>query len=309
LFFSMTSSEPPPPTKRREYHAKRRPSDRPPRFDRKQSPTGESPISESSKISNGSLIIPSLPEKLPTESLSVLEGVIAAFPAATGQQAWVPIIDTSSAPTPGSGSFFGGQNILMKAETEWPVCLSCRSPLAVVGQIDRFTLPHPLVGKGLVQIFACTACAKNSEKIKPKNTCWANVVYAKESNPAFTLKECPSSSPLPLRKIVKWLPRQDYMYPLEIEAKSSTALSATQWAVFGEAQVRSDKIGGYPGWLNGDESVHKTQCKICKANMRLLTQIDSCDNVPVEWGHDGCILVFECPTHTDIVTALMMSNL
>ncbi len=300
-------------------------------FDRKKSPTGSSspnessrspadhnhhPSSESSetktetKISNGSLLIPSMPDRLSHESQHVLDALARECQPLTGTQAWVPIIDISSSPSaPSAGSFYGGHKILMKQETEWPVCLTCKAPLIVVAQIDRTTLPHALGGKGLVQVFACAMCAKNKTDIRPKSTCWANVTFpggTKDSN--LIVKECPAScEAVPLRRIVKWLPRQDYMHPEDVERNFEKQLTMHQWAVIGEAQIRSDKIGGYPCWLDKD-SRNRIACKICKTNMRLLAQIDSCDNVPIEWGTDGCLLVFECQQHTDIVTAVMMSN-
>lgn len=260
---------------------------------------------ETTKISNGSLLIPSMPERLSAESQMVLDLLTKEYPAITGTQAWVPIIDISSSPSaPSAGSFFGGHKILTKEGTEWPVCLTCKAPLVVVAQIDRGTLPHALGGKGLVQVFACSTCAKNKSDIKPKSACWANVVYPKETD--LVPKECPLMA-APLRRIVKWLPRQDFMHPEDIEKTFEHQLTSSQWAVMGEVQIRSDKIGGYPCWLDKD-SRGKIGCKICKANMRLLAQIDSCDNVPIEWGNDGCILVFECQHHADVVSAVMMSN-
>lgn len=239
---------------------------------------------ETTRIANGNLALPYIPEKLSDESQKTLDGLLEAISGT----AWLPMIDTSAQGwDPSCGSFFGGNSVCTTNQT-WPVCIACKVPLAFVCQIDRSTLLHPLQGSGLVQVFACTKCANL------RKSAWATVTAPGTvlSTPGFAF---------PLRRIVKWLPRKDYAHPDDYERR----LTREEWTVLAEVQIRSDKIGGFPVWLQQTEP--RPTCNLCHKGMRLLVQIDSGDNVPFVWGGiDGCIMVFECQTHTEQVHALLM---
>ena len=254
------------------------------------------------RIANGNLSLPRIPEKLSTDSQAVLDNLVEKYPFIVGST-WVPMLDITTDNLGLMCSFLGGSRILLKnLQTEWPICLNCRSAMSVLAQIDRTSLPHTLHGKGVVQLFACVKCA--SASITPKRSiCWATSV----ADPTgWVTRECPNragSPPLPFRRIVKWLPRTDYMHPQDVETETGIKLPLQEWAVLGEAQIRCDKIGGYPAWLVRGPPKKFPTCRMCDRKMRLLLLVDSMDNVPVEWGADGCIQVFECPNHPDSVTA------
>ena len=269
--------------------------------------------SSETRIANGNLSLPWVPEKLSIESQAVLDELCASSEGVCGT-AWVPMVDLSGSQSdPHTGSFFGGSKVLMKQGTEWPVCLDCKEPLLIICQIDRASLLHPFQGRGLVQVFACIKCARLPGP-KARTTTWANVVDLKTGDAPesqHVIKEFVNASVSihRLRRIVKWLPRKDCMHPEDMEERLGKPLSERQWAVAGEAQVRGDKVGGFPCWLREDAVSQKQRlkCRVCDAKMRLLFAVDSGDNVPLQWGRDGCLLVFECENHYEQVTALMMS--
>ena len=258
-------------------------------------------LTTENKISNGTLSLPSIPEKLSSESQEVLDKLVTDNPSIVGT-AWVPMIDLSPSPSSvPSGNFFGGNRAFLKS-TEWPMCINChRSPMLIVAQIDRTTLPHAIAGIGLIQIFVCLACGGAGMSTPKRSICWAN--YVDLAVAEYSIKELNSASgALPYRRVVKWLPRTDYQHPEEIDVDYVAG-----WSVLGESQIRSDKVGGFPTWPNGKPDPKKISCKLCDRRMRLLLQIDSKDNVPIEWGNDGCVQVFECPNHPDSVVGLWSS--
>ena len=258
----------------------------------------------SNRIANVNLSLPRIPEKLSPDSQAILDNLVEKYPFIVGST-WVPMLDVTNETSALSHSFIGGTKILCRGSqhTEWPMCLNCRSPMPVLAQIDRSTLPHTLHGKGVVQLFACIRCATaGAGAIPRRSVCWANSV---PDLTGWIPRECPDSkaTSVPFRRIVKWLPRTDYMHPLDVETETGIRLPIEEWAVLGEAQIRCDKVGGYPAWLiNGPPKKFPT-CKMCDRKMRLLLLIDSMDNVPVEWGIDGCMQVFECPNHPESLFA------
>jgi hypothetical protein len=137
--------------------------------------------------------------------------------------------------------------------------------------------------------------------MKPRAACWATAIDAKRLD---EYHEVASEQPAG-RRVVKWLPRKDFMHPQEAEALLNRSLSAEEWKVLGQSQIRGDKVGGFAPLLRPVES---PKCKTCSQQMRLLLSMDSMDNVAFEWGKDGALLVFECAGHSDQVVALVVST-
>ena len=303
-----------PPSKTWSSSRRRRPPPPAAVADKKQ---GGASIAESagaeSRLVNSNLSLPWLPKHLSGESQKILDQLLATDSPqirSIATTAWVPMVDVSEAgkkPTP-AGSLFGGCKILIKSGSDLPVCLNCKISLSFVCQIERESLLHPFQGKGLVQVFACAKCSSN-KSLKSRATCWASVINPQDP---VELRDLVSPSSVSSNKrVVKWLPRKDYMHPSQAEETLFCRLSVSQWAALGEAQIRGDKIGGFPAWLKSDTSHHeksKLKCKVCDSALRLLLTVDSCDHAPFEWGSDGCLLVFECPAHPEQVSALIMST-
>jgi len=264
------------------------------------SPIPQAADSQAAVIVNSNLALPWQPAALSPESLIAVTNMPT-------QSAWVPMVDLSAKPTP-AGSLFGGSKILSKSGSELPVCLSCKEALSFVCQIERESLLHPFEGKGLVQVFACSKCCAN-KSIKPRAACWASVISPQDP---VELRDLKAPLAKATRRVVKWLPRNDFMHPLEAEENLKRPLTPAEWTALGEAQIRGDKIGGFAPWLNRDSFIHEKnrnlKCKVCETPFRLLLTVDSCDNTALEWGQDGCLMVFECPTHPEQVAALLMST-
>ena len=260
------------------------------------------PAVDTSRIVNGNLSFPWSPERLSPEGQRVLDDLLRKGVNST--TAWVPMVDLGTEPAL-TGSVLGGPRALCRPNDPIPVCLECKQGLKFVCQVDRGSLIHPFQGVGLVQLFVCGRCIKNPN-VKPRTACWATVV-----NPAIdsTLvsKDVGLIQSRPGRRVVKWLPRKDFPHPLD----ANVTTSVEECRILGEVQIRGDKIGGTPAWLRHSlrsEQLNRLKCKECDAAMRLLLTIDSADNVPFEWGRDGCLMVFECPQHGDQVTAIAAST-
>lgn len=137
--------------------------------------------------------------------------------------------------------------------------------------------------------------------MKPRAACWATTIDTKHLD---DYHEVATEQPAG-RRVVKWLPRKDFMHPEEAEALLNRSLSTEEWKVLGQSQIRGDKVGGFAPLLR---PVEVPKCKACSQQMRLLLSMDSMDNVAFEWGKDGALLVFECAGHSDQVVALVVST-
>lgn len=281
--------------------------------ERSPRPTPHKPMRERTtsadehRIANKNLSLPWMPDSLKPELQSVLDAMVAANPNISAT-AWVPMVDLSKdAIAPATGTYFGGNRCLWKKDEELlPVCLGCKSALSFVCQVDRAALLHPLQGSGIVQVFACARCVQNVA-LKPRAACWATTI-SHDQLKDYEVREVAGPQPAG-RRVVKWLPRKDYMHPVEAEQLLQRPLSVNEWHVLGEAQIRGDKVGGCAPWLSLNESEKsRLECKLCDKSLRLLLSLDSADNTAFEWGRDGSLLVFECPSHSDQVVALVVST-
>ena len=258
------------------------------------------------RIVNSNLCLPWLPTNLSSESRKSIDSMLAES-TCIASTAWVPMVDLSDTKPAPAGSLFGGSKILVKSGSELPVCLNCKASLSFVCQIERESLLHPFQGKGLVQVFACAICTPNKSIKSNRAACWASVI-----NPQDPVELRDLENPAKPKRVVKWLPRKDFMHPFQAQDTLGRSLSSSEWAALGEAQIRGDKIGGFAPWLDSatsDLERHRLKCKVCDAPSRLLVTIDSFDNASAfEWGCDGCLMVFECPSHPEQVTAFIMST-
>ena len=279
----------------------------------RQAPRTKSPPSAGgegethTRIVNADLSLPWMQDNIKPESKKILDDLMQIDPSIS-TTAWVPMVDLGqNEPAVNQGSFLGGNRCLMKKAEALPVCLTCKSQLNFVCQIDRASLLHPFQGVGLIQVFACPKCA-HSNIAKPRNCCWATLVDPTDKSVEYEVRQVPAPRPNG-RRVVKWLPRKDYMHPSEAEILFKRSLSVDEWRVLGEAQIRGDKIGGCVPWLNcSDNERSRLKCKLCDKQQRLVIAIDTFDNLAYEWGHDGSLLVFDCASHPEQVTALVVST-
>lgn len=281
--------------------------------ERSPRPTPHKPMRERTtsadehRIANKNLSLPWMPDSLKPESQSILDALLSAD-ANISTTAWVPMVDLSKdAIAVSTGTYFGSNRCLWKKNEELlPVCLGCKAALSFVCQVDRAALLHPLQGSGIVQVYACARCVQNGA-LKPRAACWAISIQPDELKD-YEVREVAGPQPAG-RRVVKWLPRKDYMHPVEAEQLMQRPLSVDEWHVLGEAQIRGDKVGGCVPWLSLNESEKsRLKCKLCDKSLRLLLSLDSADNTAFEWGRDGSLLVFECAFHPDQVVALVVST-
>ena len=283
------------------HHQKRKPSSN------EQVQTEDSSI-HANRIVNGNLALPWTPNPLDSATQKILESMGPESTSTT----WVPMVDVSVQPTNSSvytGSYFGGNKALVREGSQWPICLGCREPMLVIGQVDRSSLLHPYQGTGLVQVFACVRCVTP----RPTSNVWANVVDLADTSVEYQVKEYVNpQAPTPkLKRIVKWLPRKDFIHPEELETISGKHLGIDEWRALGKAQVRGDKVGGFAPWLPSQfkETIRpKLRCRTCDKSLRMLFQVDSNDNVGFQWGpEDGYLAVFECQFHPQQVVGIMIT--
>jgi hypothetical protein len=263
-----------------------------------------SEVETSTRIVNANLSLPWMHDRLHASTQKIIDDLVRSNPAITAT-AWVPMVDLGKDQSVGPHStILGGNHCLTKPGEALPVCIACKNPLNFVCQVDRSSLLHPFQSSGLFQVFACPTCVRDPST-KPRVACWATAVDSAEDCEAVEVP-APNKNG---RRVVKWLPRKDFLHPCEAEVLLNRPLSAEEWRALGEAQIRGDKIGGCAPWLECPASEKaRLKCKLCDKQQRLLLAIDSADNVAFEWGTDGALLVFDCPAHPEQLTALVVST-
>ncbi|MGD9682341.1 MAG: DUF1963 domain-containing protein [Candidatus Obscuribacterales bacterium] len=109
---------------------------------------------------------------------------------------------------------------------------------------------------------------------------------------------CPSkalSTAFPARTIIGWERRQ-FDYPsfceLSIACEFADFEESEYERVCGAMHGREDKLLGCPSFF---EDADEFECARCGKDMIYLFQLKSQDNLPFEFGHDGCGYVFLCP--------------
>jgi uncharacterized protein YwqG len=60
-----------------------------------------------------------------------------------------------------------------------------------------------------------------------------------------------------------------------------------------------DKLGGWPYWIQG---VEYPACPVCQAEMHMVFQLDSNDNLDFMFGDVGTGHITQCPVHKSVVT-------
>jgi hypothetical protein len=263
-----------------------------------------SEVETQTRIVNANLSLPWTQGRLKPESQDLIDALVRANPNVSCT-AWVPMVDLNKDQgLPSHGSVLGGNKCWIKRSEALPVCIACKSPLNFVCQIDRASLLQPLQGSGIVQVFACPQCVRDPT-VKPRAACWATVI---EGSKNMECREVPAPS-MASKRVVKWLPRKDFVHPIEAEELLNRSLSVEEWRALGEAQLRGDKIGGYAAWLSCPATErNRLKCKMCDKQQRLLLSLDCMDHVAFEWGNDGSLLVFDCLAHPDQVSALVVST-
>jgi cell division septation protein DedD len=191
----------------------------------------------------------------------VVEPSLVEVPApatVAAEPKWAPPLDARPLPTlaprpaflpvtePGasSRSLLGTRVAHRPVGAPWPLCRDCGRPLALIVQLDLFTLPV-FTARGLVQLFLCTAggCELTDETSKGV---LAEVLEGEvapvDAPEALTLEVLAPGA------IVSWRrfeedPQADDLARLGLVPSGAEAEGARP--------MRCDKLGGWPAWEQG----------------------------------------------------------
>jgi uncharacterized protein YwqG len=240
--------------------------------------------------------------------------------------AWKPVV------TVGDGdrlaSKFSGRPWLAIDET-WPGCPCCAEPLQLFVQLNLSQLPKPVreeFGTGLLQMFHCMSdkCGFEVEEgtiyygrvpllIKNVRIRLVQPVGMGSTPPLPQIDGEDYGTYLPAKTITEWLEIADYPDPDELVALVSGWERLEEnnlWDALVERlgldngddydQIYptdgSDKLGGYPRWVQGLEC---PGCPVCQTPMRQVFQLASCENLDYAFGDLGIAHIMQCKTHKD----------
>lgn len=214
--------------------------------------------------------------------------------------AWKPLVTDQEGRQ--DGSKFSGMPWLNGTE-EWPRCPNCHKHLQLFLQLNLYDLPTVLLGEfgdGIIQLFYCTSrdphCEVECEAFFPFAKSVIVRLIPKENKPSVVAIPAIEDL-LPPRSIIGW--QENYDYPNWEEGNSlGIEMDEIEWEQLSdEGFPRSgDKLGGWPHWIQG---VEYPDCPDCGDRMRLVFQIDSNDNLPIEFGDVGCGHITQCETHKE----------
>lgn len=206
-----------------------------------------------------------------------------------------------------AGDRLGGRPWLPEG-TDHPRCPSCGEPMTFVVQLDSATLPDGVVGAGvpgLLQLFTCME-AVDGEPCAVALETWGhpsagNVVRVVDPTTPGALS--PHETPRG-RDIAAWVREDDYpcvdaarelgLQDDQVDRLGALALArAKAYAVADRGRY---KLGGWPDWLQGDETL---TCPDCGEPMVHLMDLPSFHRDPWVWGDYGHGYLQRCATHLD----------
>ncbi|MGL5131964.1 MAG: DUF1963 domain-containing protein, partial [Planktothrix sp.] len=240
--------------------------------------------------------------------------------------AWKPVV------TEGDGdrlaSKFSGRPWLAIDET-WPGCPCCAEPLQLFVQLNLSQLPEPVreeFGTGLLQMFHCMSDNCGFE-VEEGTIYYGRVPFLIKnvkirlvqpvgmgSTPALPKIDGEDyGTYLPAKTITEWLEIEDYPESDELVALVIGWERLKEYDLWDAVVERlglddsddydqlyptdeSDKLGGYPRWVQGLEC---PGCPVCHAPMRQVFQLASCENLDYAFGDLGIAHILQCKTHKD----------
>lgn len=216
-------------------------------------------------------------------------------------------------------SKFGGEPELRDGEA-WPVCTTCRAPMSFLLQLEFSTLPKPVAGAGLLQLFYCSTDDGGCETWAP----FSGTSVARLVDGALVRRAPPAGiDSQPERVIAGWDAVEDFPNSQEHEAlgarrslhlrlrantvhivcdalgfdEAGLDLEECSAEVIASASV-GDKLFGWPHWVQGEEY---PLCPRCHAKMKLVFQVDSEAGVSLMFGDAGIAHLTQCETHPDVL--------
>ena len=240
--------------------------------------------------------------------------------------AWKPIVIEGDSDR--LASKFSGRPWLGIDET-WPPCPCCAEPLQLFLQLNLSQLPEPVreeFGTGLLQMFHCMSdkCGFEVEEgtiyygrvpflIKNVRIRVVQPVGMGSTPPLPQIDGEDYGTYLPAKTITEWLEIEDYPDPddlVELVSGWERLQENDLWDAVMERlglddldnydelypTDESDKLGGYPRWVQGMEC---PGCPVCQAPMRQVFQLASEQNLNYAFGDLGIAHILQCKTHKD----------
>ena len=214
--------------------------------------------------------------------------------------AWRPVVAEEDGPP--DASTMAGTAWIPEGET-WPTCPNCGKPLQLLVQLNTASLPEAVrgeYGEGLIQLFYCTSqdplCEVDCEAFFPFAESVVARLVVSEGVPEAVAPEIADA--FPPRRIVDWEAFDDYPSGEEATSRLGVELTDEEWDAAWEGTQYGDKLGGWPGWVQG---VEYPACPRCGQEMRLVFQVDSDDHLPIVFGDMGTGHLTQCPEHKDVL--------
>jgi uncharacterized protein YwqG len=235
--------------------------------------------------------------------------------------AWKPVVEDGDGPV--TGSKFSGMPWI-GADSPWPECGACGTPLQLFLQLDLGDLPEELgrpFGDGPLQLFYC--CEDECQGYggwEPfaDDLSRVRVVHPVGRGQDSRVPQRPGY--FPAKRIVGWERFIDLPKPVEHEElglkyqydhkRGAVRVECLELGlVFDSVPSRGlaeriansrlgDKLAGWPAWI---QWVEYPSCPRCGRRMALVFQVDSDGNVPFMFGDAGCGHITQCPEHKDVV--------
>jgi uncharacterized protein YwqG len=215
------------------------------------------------------------------------------------RRTWKPV--TADGEGPLMASRFSGRAWLEQDEP-WPTCQHCGKPMQLFLQLNLDEVPDTLrgeFGRGLLQMFYCTNWEAQCEW-----ECQAELPFAKSELVRLIQPTIPRAGIevpdiedyFPPKQIVDWIEFEDYPLDEADDFDGGWSDEEREQIMEQEYPRPGDKLAGWPYWV---QSVDYPHCSQCGAELRLVFQIDSEDNLPYMFGDSGCGHITQCPVHKE----------
>lgn len=239
------------------------------------------------------------------------------------RSAWKPIVEVGESSA--TSSKFGGTP-WTSSDYPWPICKNCQKQMQFFLQLNLAEeLPLELqnaYGTGLLQLFYCTRgeCEGMGgwEAFEDLISCVRVVQIADNYAPPVELHA--QEVEFTPKQVIGWEHFEELPSPEEHEefgleyvydhkahtVKLKCKSPAFETDFFKDPELAEtignpepgDKLGGWPHWI---QSAEYPYCPKCQAQMVLVLQVDSEDNIPYMFGDSGCGHIMQCPEHKDVV--------
>lgn len=166
------------------------------------------------------------------------------------------------------------------SEQGWPRCKDCKHPMQFLFMLHAHPERLPLQKNAAVAVFMCggEVSGGSCPTYEPASGANAVLLLSKEAVALRALKQPPAGE----KATPEVLERQGFSYHEVLESDPEDDEE--------NSDENTDKVGGYPGWLQGAEF---QKCRKCRKPMRFVAQLD--DQGKLNFGDSGEAYLFVCP--------------